>query len=76
MNEARMAKEAAREALNLLHGFSEPTEGEVGDLAGIRLLLTTIAERFASADDQLTAMREQLSAIEQRLPARRGALRK
>ena len=66
LDEARMAKESAREAVNLLQGLQEPTGDEVSDLEAIRALLTTIAERVVSMDDRL-------SAIELRLSVRRGA---
>ena len=66
LDEARMAKESAREAVNLLQGLQEPTGDEVSDLEAIKALLTTIAERVVSMDDRL-------SAIELRLSVRRGA---
>ena len=66
LDEARMAKESAREAVNLLQGLQEPTGDEVTDLEAIKALLTTIAERVVSMDDRL-------SAIELRLSVRRGA---
>ena len=66
LDEARMAKESAREAVNLLQGLQEPTGDEVTDLEAIKALLTTIAERVVSMDDRL-------SARELRLSVRRGA---
>ena len=73
LDEARMAKESAREAVNLLHGLTEPTPEEAGDLDAIKVLLTTIAERMVSMDDRLGTLADRLSAIERRLPGPRAA---